>query len=75
LYGAAHISKEGDKLALSFGTGVGGELEHWETNAFRIRWSDPMFPEMLVTFELATGGVEVEKMRLGNVGERKRIRQ
>jgi hypothetical protein len=75
LYGEARLGKAGEKLTLSFGAGVEGELEHWETNVFRIRWSAPMFPDMLVTFEPAAAGVEVEKLLLGNVGEWKRIRQ
>ena len=75
LYGEARITKENDKLSLSFGPGVEGGLEHWETNAFRITWSDPMFPDMILTFELAEGGLEVDRMRLGQVGEWKRTRQ
>jgi hypothetical protein len=74
LYGEARISLENDRLVLSFGAGVEGALEHWESNAFMVHWTDPMFPEILLSFELGAAGGEVDKLKLGTVGEWKRVR-
>ena len=78
LYGNMVITDDGGKLALQFGGGERGDLEHWHYDTFRLRWRDRAYDwaDTLVTFSLDSGGkparVEFRAGRAEVVGVRQR---
>jgi CubicO group peptidase (beta-lactamase class C family) len=56
LYGDVKVAFDNAKLALSYGEGYVGELEHWHFDTFRATWKNPREPKALVTFVLNAQG-------------------
>jgi len=55
LYGPILVTVRNDRLRLQFGTRFDGELEHWQTDAFRSTFGNPRLDDWLVTFTLQNG--------------------
>ena len=57
MYGDLRIRVEGGKLIADIGpNGAGGELEHWQYDAFRLVWRDRAFGRSDLTFSLDRDG-------------------
>jgi CubicO group peptidase (beta-lactamase class C family) len=67
LYGEAKVTRENDKLVLSYGSAFVGDLEHWHYDTFQARWRSRTFPNSQVTFLLNAQG-KVEELKLGLPG-------
>jgi hypothetical protein len=57
LYGDVDIAPNGDRLTLRFGSRFEGELRHWQNDAFRVLFSNPLLDDWLVTFAVKEGTV------------------
>lgn len=68
VHGEAHVTVDNDQLMLSFGEGIEAELEHWQNDTFRAKWSDPMIKAPPITFTL-DGAKRVWKFNIPDVGE------
>jgi len=68
LYGDLAVTHDAGKLALQFGGGEIGDLEHWHLDTFRLRWRDRAYDwaDALVAFALNAEGKPVRlDMRVG----------
>jgi CubicO group peptidase (beta-lactamase class C family) len=69
LYGEARIAVERDKLVVRFGPNFTGDLEHWNYDAFRVTWRDPIQGHGLLNFRLSALGGRIGTMLIENIGE------
>lgn len=56
MYGAIRIMVRDGRLAAEAGPRLGGELEHWHHDTFRLHARDPMLGRFFVTFQLDASG-------------------
>jgi hypothetical protein len=56
LYGEARVTHENGRLRLQFGRGFAGPLEHWQYDAFRVRWEDRRLGSAIVHFRVGADG-------------------
>jgi CubicO group peptidase (beta-lactamase class C family) len=71
MYGEAKVTVEQGKLALRYSETFSGALEHWHYDTFRVKWSNPVLTEALVTFTLNAQG-KVGEMKVQNLADFKR---
>ena len=67
LYGDATVKVEGDKLTLSYGNSLYGDLEHWHYDTFRAIWRNRALGKAFTTFALGADG-KVKSVDVENLG-------
>jgi CubicO group peptidase (beta-lactamase class C family) len=72
MYGEAKLIEEQGKLTLRYSPTFSGALEHWHYDTFRVKWSNPVLTEALVTFTLNAQG-KVAEMKVSGLADFKRV--
>jgi CubicO group peptidase (beta-lactamase class C family) len=72
LQGEVQVRAEGSRLAVRWGSGRAGPMEHWHFDTFRARWEDLALGTSLVTFVLDAAG-RPRALVLEGVGEFRRV--
>ncbi|MCC6927654.1 MAG: serine hydrolase [Gemmatimonadaceae bacterium] len=67
LYGDVVVKEENGKLQLTFGPNWRGEMEHYQYDAFRVKFDTPVLPVVPAVFQI-NGAGKVESVQLDMAG-------